>query len=702
VATLVGSWSTFDGVATGSVAAGAGSDRKVIVPVWGRRSGSNAPVEVTGIDWGGQALTRAVATFFQGGSTRIQSELWYIAESDIPSGSQTLTITWSATPDVDQGFLVATYSGVGALNDTDSDVLNSSSASLSLSHGDDALALAFLPVVGTNDDSTSLDFTNFTERLDFQTTASDRLRVALADLLPSSAGTAATTITSNPEENDEIYVAIGVAFNAPVAPTPVTADSLTTATFSLGQPALSQTHSAGASSLTTASPSLDEPALAQGQSLGADNLTAASFVLGEPAVTVVPSVPTLLRVEAESIANLVNFSVQSNAAASGGQLLDLFGRPNGTIGTATFDFSGAAGSYDIILGVFDENDGQSTFSISVEGVEVGSVVLDDDLGGAGASGATFVDPTVVTGITLSPGDEIVVTADRDADEFARFDYIEFVPLIAVTADDLTTATFTLGQPELSQVQDLGANGLTAGTPILESPTLTQNQDIGADNLTAAPFTLSEPAVTQNQGLTADGLTAATFILNQPALSQIQNFGADNLTTATFSLEQPAFAQLQGLVVDDLTAAVPTLAQPSLGQNQSLTASPLTSATFVLGEPVVTIIDGAIFVDSLTTATFTLGQPALAQIQALPASPLTSAPFQLNPPILEQIQALTANGLTSETFTLGQPALLNVAIVIAATIQADSTYTPALTASLFIPPRVSSTYTPSKTSSTYTP
>jgi hypothetical protein len=455
------------------------------------------------------------------------------------------------------------------------------------------------------------------------------------------------------------------------APTPVTADSLTTATFTLGQPALSQVHNAGADNLTAASPSLEEPALAQEQSLGADSLTTATFTLDEPAVTVVPSVPTLLRVEAESITALVNFSVQSNAAASGGQVIDLSGAPGGETGTATFDFPGVAGSYDIILGLFDENDGVATFSVSVEGSQVGSTItLDADTGTGGPTAPAFVTRTAATGIALSPGDEIVVTGTEEAGEFARFDYIEFVPSIAVTADDLTSETFTLGQPALSQVQDLGADGLIASAPILEAPALAQNQGITADDLTAATFTLDQPDLSQAQGLTANSLTAATCVL-----------------------EQPALAQSQGLLVDDLTAAVPTLAQPSIAQNQSLTASPLTSATFELGEPVVTIVDGEIVVDGLTTATFTLGGPQLAQIQALPASPLTSAPFQLTPPILEQIQTLTANGLISETFTLGQPVALNVPVVVLATIQAASLFTPLKTASLYTPPKTSSLFTP---------
>ncbi|MEO0854043.1 MAG: cadherin repeat domain-containing protein, partial [Cyanobacteria bacterium J06648_11] len=111
-------------------------------------------------------------------------------------------------------------------------------------------------------------------------------------------------------------------------------------------------------------------------------------------------VPAFLRVEAESIADVTNYRLEGNATASGTQMLGLGGNGPGEIGTASFAFPGSAGTYDIVLGTYDENDGAASFTLTRNGTQIGTtVVLDQDLGFRGASRSTQVTPVFATGVT---------------------------------------------------------------------------------------------------------------------------------------------------------------------------------------------------------------------------------------------------------------------------------------------------------------
>jgi len=64
---------------------------------------------------------------------------------------------------------------------------------------------------------------------------------------------------------------------------------------------------------------------------------------------------TPIRIEAE-LMNLSTYRVESgNTAASGGGLISLY-QATGSVG-ASSTFTGPSGTYDMILGYFDENDG---------------------------------------------------------------------------------------------------------------------------------------------------------------------------------------------------------------------------------------------------------------------------------------------------------------------------------------------------------
>jgi hypothetical protein len=95
----------------GSYTAGVGSDRIVLVVITAK--GGNPPAAPTGMTLNGVSLTSIVYDVDNGGNTgKIHSGQFYLKESDIPSGSNTLAWTWGSTPGNFDRAIVFTLTGV--------------------------------------------------------------------------------------------------------------------------------------------------------------------------------------------------------------------------------------------------------------------------------------------------------------------------------------------------------------------------------------------------------------------------------------------------------------------------------------------------------------------------------------------------------------------------------------------------------------
>jgi len=135
------------------------------------------------------------------------------------------------------------------------------------------------------------------------------------------------------------------------------------------------------------------------------------------------------RIELESFTLSGDYRVENKGPASGGSLVTLH-VPNGpqvagASGTATTTFQGEAGVYDLTLGYFDENDGVASATLEVNGEVIEQVVFNGDLG-HGAVAARNRATETMEGVTLKSGDVISITGMREANEYARVDYLDFV------------------------------------------------------------------------------------------------------------------------------------------------------------------------------------------------------------------------------------------------------------------------------------
>ncbi|MGC9419667.1 MAG: SdrD B-like domain-containing protein [Rhodovulum sp.] len=137
-----------------------------------------------------------------------------------------------------------------------------------------------------------------------------------------------------------------------------------------------------------------------------------------------PACAPCVTIEAEDM-YAYNFKTVCGAEASGGELVKLKTDWCGGIedGKLETTFKGCDGTYDLKILAQDENDGQSTIVVKVNGVEVGTVFLDQDDDGAGDDNGGFSEFTLEN-IEIGYGDEIALYAFSDGGEYVRIDKIE--------------------------------------------------------------------------------------------------------------------------------------------------------------------------------------------------------------------------------------------------------------------------------------
>ncbi|MBU7586259.1 MAG: hypothetical protein KAF91_25910 [Nostoc sp. TH1S01] len=146
---------------------------------------------------------------------------------------------------------------------------------------------------------------------------------------------------------------------------------------------------------------------------------------------------TTIIIEAESMTRSV-YRLESIAAASGGRVISLAGGSASETGTATTSFNGTAGTYNVVVGYYDENDGVASMSVKIKGNQVDSWSLNQQLGSNYVTTGNLVERTVATGITLNPGDVIEIQGTDNKGEYARVDYINIVPTAAPTTSSSTS------------------------------------------------------------------------------------------------------------------------------------------------------------------------------------------------------------------------------------------------------------------------
>ncbi|NER80662.1 MAG: hypothetical protein F6K42_14045 [Leptolyngbya sp. SIO1D8] len=129
--------------------------------------------------------------------------------------------------------------------------------------------------------------------------------------------------------------------------------------------------------------------------------------------------------EAEDM-HLCHYKVEyvGDQTASGGKVIKL----SSYDGYASVNFNGPTGKYDILVGYYDENDGQSMAKVKVGGDVVDSWTFDELLGSNVASSSNFVERKIED-VHIEAGEQIKLAGWMNGYEFARFDYIKVVEVV---------------------------------------------------------------------------------------------------------------------------------------------------------------------------------------------------------------------------------------------------------------------------------
>ncbi|MEL7038173.1 MAG: Ig-like domain-containing protein [Cyanobacteria bacterium J06592_8] len=140
--------------------------------------------------------------------------------------------------------------------------------------------------------------------------------------------------------------------------------------------------------------------------------------------------PTTIRIEAETATTLTNYTIQEPLGdfASG----DAYIRLNASTGEAIFtpdQNTLSPGVYDVVIGYFEENDGEAQLSVQKGNEVLDEWTLNQASTGSQPNATTFVERTVATDLSIAAGDQFSIRGVFDAGEVAAVDYLEFVPAV---------------------------------------------------------------------------------------------------------------------------------------------------------------------------------------------------------------------------------------------------------------------------------
>ncbi|WP_414620913.1 DUF4114 domain-containing protein [Calothrix sp. CCY 0018] len=149
-----------------------------------------------------------------------------------------------------------------------------------------------------------------------------------------------------------------------------------------------------------------------------------------------------LRYEAEEL-TLDGYKVETvkGSGASGGKHISIKGASDNK-GSATGTFEAEAGTYQVKVGYYDENDGQSKAKVTVGG-ESTSFTFDKDLPDSWVKPASKTSRIAIEEVQLESGDTFKIEGISNKGEFARFDYIEFSPIKDVKASEVNSNPATV-------------------------------------------------------------------------------------------------------------------------------------------------------------------------------------------------------------------------------------------------------------------
>jgi len=137
-----------------------------------------------------------------------------------------------------------------------------------------------------------------------------------------------------------------------------------------------------------------------------------------------PPTPTTMRIEAEDLDLSGSYGISSFSISSSGQAISLprSSSTSGLTGLASHTFAGSAGTYDLDVGYYKENDGGAIIDVAVNGVVQGTIAIYSSAADSRPTTNSFNIESY--SVALNPGDVISLKAFGNNWSDAVVDYIE--------------------------------------------------------------------------------------------------------------------------------------------------------------------------------------------------------------------------------------------------------------------------------------
>ncbi|AFY58386.1 hypothetical protein Riv7116_6028 [Rivularia sp. PCC 7116] len=236
-----------------------------------------------------------------------------------------------------------------------------------------------------------------------------------------------------------------------------------------------------------------------------------------------------LRYEAEEL-TLNGYQVETveGSGASGGKHISLKGT-RGNKGFATGTFNGEAGTYQVEVGYYDENDGQSRAKVTVE-EETTSFIFNQDLPDGWAKPAAKTSRIAIEKVQLQSGDTFKIEGNSNQGEFARFDYIEFSPIEDVEALELNSNSLTPQSPNITEPQSSTENDSLVSEvsePVINGIVNLRNVDFDKDD-----------RIDQKVSLILDDINSTAFYSNSGGFYEVLDLDGSVVDKVTNQLILP--------------------------------------------------------------------------------------------------------------------------------------------------------------------
>jgi hypothetical protein len=202
------------------------------------------------------------------------------------------------------------------------------------------------------------------------------------------------------------------------------------------------------------------------------------------------NLPLPFRIEAEDL-NLEDYQITTDIDyASGGGFISLASEVEST-GKAEFTFPSSDGNYDVIVGYYDESDGEANFTLNLKDTEY-KWQADKNLGSTDPGNQTLVRETVLENVSLSNGDVIELSGTGDIGDKAGIDYIEFIPTLETDEIEDTISSESASSSATSEVEQVSSSELATSSESASSSatsvTLTSVTDFSEINTIRANST----------------------------------------------------------------------------------------------------------------------------------------------------------------------------------------------------------------------